>query len=360
MRRTNRVGVVAAVSMVLALAALLGKGPAVLAEPDETVNGAGATFPFPLYTQWANEYQKAAGVKVNYDGIGSGGGIAKIKSKTVDFGASDEPLRPADLDAAGLIQFPMIMGGVVPVVNLGGVKPNQLKLSPEVLADLFLGNIKKWNDPRLKQDNPSVDLPGDAVTIVHRSDPSGTTWIFTNYLSKVSKEFKQKIGNDKDVRWPAGSVGAKGNPGVAASLKQVKGAIAYVEFAYAMEGKLSTVQLKNRDGQFVEPTIQSFQAAAANANWSNAKNYYVVLTNQPGKESWPITGASFILMLKNPANPGKAAAALKFFDWCYKNGGAAAEKLNYVPMPVNVVAMIHKTWESEIKANGRPVLSKEE
>jgi phosphate transport system substrate-binding protein len=253
----------------------------------------------------------------------------------------------------------MIIGGVVPVVNLPGIKANQLKLSPEVLADLFMGKIKNWNDERIKQDNAGVELPNAAVTIVHRSDPSGTTWIFTNYLSKVSKDFRQQIGNDKDVRWPAGSVGGKGNPGVAASLKQVKGGIGYVEFAYAMEGQLATVQLKNKDGQLVEPTIKTFQAAAANANWSSAKNYYVVLTNQPGKDSWPIVGASFILVHKNPGNPTKVAAALKFFDWCFKNGGTAAEKLNYVPMPANVVTMIHKTWESDIQANGQPVFKGE-
>jgi phosphate transport system substrate-binding protein len=358
MRIWERVSVGAAVLM-LALGALTLPDGATAAEQNETINGAGATFPFPLYTQWANDYNKATGVKVNYDGIGSGGGINKIKMKAVDFGASDEPLRPADLQKEGLVQFPLIMGGVVPVVNLPGLKANELKLSPEVLADLFLGNIKKWNDPRIKQDNPGANLPDAAVTIVHRSDPSGTTWIFTNYLSKVSKEFKDKIGNDKDVRWPAGSVGGKGNPGVAASLKQVNGGLGYVEFAYAVEGKLTTTQLKNRDGQFVEPTIKSFQAAAANANWSNAKDYYVVLTNQPGKDSWPITGASFILMHKDQPNAAKAAVVLKFFDWCYKNGTTAAEKLNYVPMPEKVIGMVHKTWEKEIKAGGQPVLKGE-
>jgi phosphate transport system substrate-binding protein len=355
----KRVSVVGAGILLVALGALLQPGGIALAQEGGTINGAGATFPFPLYTQWANDYNKASGVKVNYDGIGSGGGINKIKMKAVDFGASDEPLRPADLQKEGLVQFPMIIGGVVPVVNLPGIKPNELKLSPEVLAELFLGNIKKWDDQRIKQDNPGANLPNDAVTIVHRSDPSGTTWIFTNYLSKVSKEFKDKIGNDKDVRWPAGSVGGKGNPGVAASLKQVKGGIGYVEFAYAVEGKLTTTQLNNRDGTSVEPTIKTFQAAAANANWSNAKDYYVVLTNQPGKDSWPIAGASFILMHKDQANAAKAAAALKFFDWCYKNGATAAEKLNYVPLPANVIDMVHKTWEQAIKANGQPVLRSE-
>jgi phosphate transport system substrate-binding protein len=305
-----------AAALVLAVGVFFLPGGTAAAQQDETINGAGATFPFPVYTQWARDYNKLTGVKVNYDGIGSGGGINKIKAKAVDFGASDEPMRPADLQKAGLVQFPMIMGGVVPVVNLPGVKANELKLSPEVLADLFLGNIKKWNDERVKTDNPSVTLPDLAVTIVHRSDPSGTTWIFTNYLSKVSPEFKQKIGNDKEVRWPAGSVGAKGNPGVAASVGQVKGGIGYVEFAYAREGNLITTQLKNRAGKFVEPILKTFQAAAANADWSKAKDYYVVLTNQPGDDSWPITGASFILLHKEQANAGKAAAVLKFFDWC--------------------------------------------
>jgi phosphate transport system substrate-binding protein len=328
-------------------------------QEEKTVNGAGATFPFPLYTQWANDYNKATGVKVNYDGIGSGGGIAKIKARAVDFGASDEPLKPADLKKDGLIQFPMIMGGVVPVVNLPGVKADELKLSPQVLADIFLGTITKWDDAQIKKDNAGANLPNLAITTVHRSDASGTNWIFTNYLSKVSANFKKQIGNDKMVRWPNGSVGGKGNQGVATAVGQVKGSIGYVEFAFAQQGNMATVQLQNQAGQFVKPTIKSFQAAAANAGWSKAKDYYVVLTNQPGADSWPITGASFILMPREPANAAKAAAALKFFDWCYKNGGTAAEKLNYVPMPDNVVQMVHKTWMDDIKSGGQPVLKGE-
>ncbi len=319
-----------------------------------TINGAGATFPYPVYSQWAYFYQKETGTKLNYQSIGSGGGIKQIKAKTVDFGASDAPLKAEELAQAGLIQFPMIMGGVVPVVNLAGVKPGELRLSPALLADIFLGKMVKWNDPRIQAENPGRKLPAQAITVVHRSDGSGTTWIFTNYLSKVSPEWEQKVGNDKAVQWPVG-VGGKGNEGVAAYVQRMKGAIGYVEYAYALQNKMSHAQLKNQAGNYVAPTAESFQAAAANADWAGSPAFYVILTDQPGEESWPITGASFILVHKEQADAAKAQAMLAFFDWCYTKGSPAAVKLDYVPMPQKVVDLVEAAWSKEIRANGQPV-----
>jgi phosphate transport system substrate-binding protein len=319
-----------------------------------TINGAGATFPYPVYGQWAWLYNKDTGVKLNYQSIGSGGGIRQIKAKTVDFGASDAPLKAEELNEAGLLQFPMIMGGVVPVVNIPGIAAGQLKLSGPTLADIFLGKITKWNDAAIANENPGVALPESAITVVYRADGSGTTWIFTNYLSKVSATWKDSVGNAKSVKWPSG-VGGKGNEGVAAYVQRIKGSIGYVEYAYALQNKLAHSLLQNRDGNYVAPTSATFQAAAANADWEKAEGFYLVLTDQPGVESWPITGASFILVYKEQANAETAKEVLKFFDWCYRKGGKTAEKLDYVPMPEKVVALVEKTWKEQIKAAGKPV-----
>ena len=328
---------------------LLGTAPlAVSAAQVTNISGAGATFPYPVYAKWAAAYNKKTGVKLNYQSIGSGGGIKQIKAKTVEFGASDAPLKAAELDKFGLLQFPMIMGGVVPVVNLPGISSGQVRLSNALLAEIYLGKIGKWDNEKIKVENPGVQLPDRAITVVHRSDGSGTTWIFTNFLSKVSPEWKSKIGNNKAVAWPAG-VGGKGNEGVASYVKRLKGSIGYVEYAYALQNHLTYVKLKNRDGGYVAPTSKAFQAAAANADWNHAKGFYMVLTDQPGKESWPITGASFILVYKTQNKPDNGKAVLNFFDWCYSNGSAMAESLDYVPMPDSVAKLVRTTWHKEIK-----------
>lgn len=312
-----------------------------------TINGAGATFPYPIYAQWAYRYEKLTGVKLNYQSIGSGGGIAQIKAKTVDFGASDAPMEVKELDELGLIQFPMVVGGVVPVVNIKGVKPGQLRISPEILADLFLGKITKWNDPQIVKLNTNVKLPDQPVTIVHRADGSGTTWIFTNYLDKTSNQWHEKVGTGKAVAWPTG-VGGKGNEGVAGYVQRVDGSIGYVEYAYALQNNLTYVLLANRAGKFVAPTIKTFQAATANADWKNAPGYYMVLTDQPGDDSWPITGASFILMYKAQSDGQRAKSMLKFFDWCFRHGSNMAEDLHYVPIPLNVVELVEKSWSEQL------------
>lgn len=325
------------------------------ADKVSAISGAGATFPYPVYAKWASTYYKLNGIKMNYQSIGSGGGIKQIKAKTVDFGASDAPLKPKDLQQSGLMQFPMIMGGVVPVVNLKGIKPGQMRLSNKLIADIYLGKVKRWNDARIKAENPGLSLPDRAVAVVHRADGSGTTWIFTNYLSKVSRQWKEKVGNAKAVAWPAG-IGGKGNEGVASYVKRINDSIGYVEYAYALQNHLTYIKLKNREGEYVEPSSKTFQAAAANADWENAKGFYMVLTNQPGKASWPITGASFILMHQTQRHPEVARAVLKFFDWCYKNGQHMAEELDYVPMPMKVVNLVEKAWKNRIKdALGNPV-----
>ena len=318
------------------------------------ISGAGATFPYPIYAKWADAYKKETGVGLNYQSIGSGGGIKQIKAKTVTFGASDMPLKPEDLEQAGLIQFPMIMGGVVPVVNLKGLKSGDVKLSGTVLANIYMGEITKWNDPQIKALNPDVNLPNTAIAPVYRSDGSGTNFLFTDYLSKTSPKFKTQIGANSSVQWPAG-IGAKGNEGVASMVKQTDGAIGYVEYAYAKQNNIMYVGLQNKDGKAVVPKIESFQAAAANADWANAKGYYVILTDEPGADSWPITGASFILMYKDPKDPATSAEALKFFDWAYKNGAQMAIDLDYVPMPESVVSMVQKTWSQSIQSDGKPI-----
>lgn len=315
------------------------------------ITGAGATFPYPAYAKWAKAYKDATGLEFNYQAIGSGGGIKQIKAKTVDFGASDAPLKKKELDAAGLMQFPMIMGGVVPVVHINGINAGDLTLDGKTFADIYLGKITKWNDAAIAKLNPDAKLPNKRITVVHRSDGSGTTWIFTSYLSKVSSVWKEKVGHAKAVAWPVG-VGGKGNQGVASYVGRINNSIGYVEYAYALQNKMTYLALKNQAGKTVQPTAANFQAAAANADWENALGFYEVLTDQPGDKSWPITGASFILMYKDQASPETAQAVLKFFDWAYKNGDEMANELDYVPMPDNVVKLVQSAWHTQIKSNG--------
>ena len=319
------------------------------------LTGAGATFPYPIYAKWAEAYKKSSGNGLNYQSIGSGGGIKQIKAKTVDFGASDMPLKADELNAEGLMQFPAIMGGVVTVVNLDGIAPGQMKLTGDVIAAIYLGKITKWNAPEIAALNPGVKLPDAEITVVHRADGSGTSFLFTDYLSKVNPEFKTTVGAGTAVKWPAG-VGGKGNEGVAANVQRIKGAIGYVEYAYAKKNKMSYTQLKNSDGQFVEPDDETFKAAAAGADWAKTPGFAVVLTNQPGKTSWPITGASFILMHKVQADGVKGKEVLKFFDWSYKNGGAMATELDYVAMPAAVTKLVEESWKAQLKdAAGKAV-----
>ncbi|MFA7316186.1 MAG: phosphate ABC transporter substrate-binding protein PstS [Sulfuricella sp.] len=313
------------------------------------ITGAGATFPYPIYAKWADAYKKETGIGMNYQSIGSGGGIKQIKAKTVDFGASDNPLKPEELEKAGLTQFPTVMGGVVPVINVDGIKEGQVKLTGAVLADIFLGKVKKWNDPAIANLNKGVALPDSDITVVHRSDGSGTTFLFADYLSKVSPEWKDKVGADASVAWPVGT-GGKGNEGVANFVKQIKGSIGYVEAAYAKQNKMNYAQLQNKDGVYVMPTEDNFKAAAANAQWDKAPGFYEILTNEPGKNSWPITGATFILMHKSQDNPAQAANVLKFFEWAYSKGDNMALELDYIPMPDSVVKLIQGSWKANIKA----------
>ena len=319
-----------------------------------TIQGAGATFPYPVYSQWAYQYQQFAGDQLNYQSIGSGGGIAQIKAKTVDFGASDAPLTAAELDQDGLLQFPMVIGGVVPIVNIPGIKAGQLKLTPTVLADIYLGKITKWNDAEIAKINVGTTLPDLAITATYRSDGSGTTWVYTNYLEKVSAAWKEKVGSGKAVSWPVG-VGGKGNEGVSAYVQKLPGSIGYVEYAYAVQNKLAYTQLQNKAGGYVSPSIETFQAAASGADWKGTKGYGVVLTDQAGEKSWPITGASFILIHKDQPDAAKASAMLKFFNWCLNHGADMAEKLNYVPLPSSLVAEIQTTWRSDVKSQSQAV-----
>ena len=321
------------------------------------ITGAGATFPYPIYAKWAEAYKTKTGIGLNYQSIGSGGGIKQIQNKTVDFGASDMPLKPEELDKDGLMQFPTVIGGDVPVVNLQGVKPGELKLTGSVLADIYLGKITRWNDPAIARLNPGVKLPDGEITVVHRSDGSGTTFIWVNYLSKVSPEWKQKVGEGTSVAWPAG-VGGKGNEGVASYVQRVKGAIGYVEYAYALQNRMTHAKVQNRDGIFVDPSSETFKAAAAGADWNKAPGYYLLLTDQPGKNAWPISGATFILMYKSQTKPDTAREVLKFFDWAYSNDGdKLADALDYVPLPDNVTAQIRNTWKAQIKDGaGKPVI----
>lgn len=319
------------------------------------VTGAGSTFVNPVLSQWADAYKKKTGVSVNYQSIGSGAGIKMIESKTVDFGASDKPLTPEELDQKGLVQFPVVNGAVVPVVHLKDVKTDQLKLSGEVLADIFLGKITKWNDKAIAAINPGLKLPDQMISVIHRSDGSGTTFIWTNYLSKISAEWKEKVGENTAVEWPTG-VGAKGNEGVASNVQQIEGSIGYVEYAYALQNKMITTQVQNSAKKFVTPDAKSFAAAAAGADWKKAKGYYLILTNAPGKDSWPIAGSTFVLMHKVQDKTEQAKAALKFFQWSFENGEAKAQEMHYVPIPKTVAKLIFTTWKESIKsADGAPV-----
>ncbi|WKA28410.1 phosphate ABC transporter substrate-binding protein PstS [Bradyrhizobium roseum] len=313
------------------------------------ITGAGATFPFPLYSKWADAYKKETGNGLNYQSIGSGAGIKQIVAKTVTFGASDMPLKPEQLDKEGMIQWPQAMGALVPVVNLEGIKPGELVFSGELLGDIYLGKVKTWNDPAIAKLNPKLKLPADAITVVRRSDGSGTTFLWTDYLSKANAEWKTKAGSGTAVEWPTG-VGAKGNEGVAGNVSQTKNSIGYVEYAYAKQNKLTYGAMINKAGKTVQPTIGAFQAAAANADWAGAKNYFVILTDQPGEASWPITGATFILMHKDATDKAASKEAIKFFKWAFEKGDKMAEELDYIPMPEPVVKLIEKTWSADIKS----------
>lgn len=318
----------------------------------QDVTGAGASFPAPLYSKWAAEYHKATGNKVNYQSVGSGAGIKQIDAKTVDFGASDMPLKDEDLAQKNQMQFPTVIGGVVPVVNITGVSPGQLKLTGEVIADIFLAKITKWNDPAIKALNPTINLPDAAIAPVRRSDGSGTTFLFTNYLSRVSADWKAKVGDGTAVNWPTGA-GGKGNEGVAAFVSRLPNSIGYVEYAYVKQNKMNFAQLKNASGSYVSPDDSAFKAAAAGADWS--KSFYQILTNQNGKDAWPITGATFILMHKVQDKPASAGATLKFFDWAYKNGDKTADDLDYVPMPASVKEAIQKSWAVIKDGSGKSI-----
>jgi len=311
------------------------------------ISGAGATFPYPIYAKWADAYKQKTGIGLNYQSIGSGGGIKQIKAKTVTFGASDMPLKPDDLEKSGLLQFPMIMGGVVPVVNLEGIKPGELTLDGPTLAAIFMGEITSWDDAKIKALNPNVNLPSKAVAVVHRSDGSGTSFLFTDYLSKTSPEWMDKVGANSSVEWPVG-LGAKGNEGVAGQTTQTDGAIGYVEYAYAKQNKMTYTKMVNTDGKVVEPKTAAFQAAAASVDWAKSPGYYVILTNQPGADSWPITGASFILIYKQPDDPEAVKTALAFFDWAYQDGDKMAEDLDYVPIPDKLVGLVKTTWKQSV------------
>ena len=321
------------------------------------ISGAGATFPYPVYAKWAEAYKKETGNGLNYQSIGSGGGIKQIIARTVTFGATDSPLKPEQLEKEGLIQFPTVLGGIVPVVNLDGIASGELTLDGTTLAKIFLGDIKTWDDAAIKKLNPSAKLPSQAIALVHRSDGSGTTFLFTNYLASVSPDWKSKVGSNTAVEWPAG-IGAKGNEGVANNVKQTKGSIGYVETAYAKQNKLTTTKLINKDGKVVEATPETIAAAAASADWSKAPGFYLVITDEPGAKSWPISAATFILLPKQPKDAAAASVALNFFAWAYKSGDKLAEELDYVALPDSVVKLIEANWAKEVKgADGKPVYS---
>jgi len=319
------------------------------------ITGAGATFPYPIYAKWADAYKKAVNVALNYQSIGSGGGIKQIQARTVDFGASDMPMKPDELEKNGLVQFPAIVGGAVLAYNVKGVETGKLKLTGPMIADIFLGKITKWNDPALARLNPGVNLPGDAISVVHRSDGSGTTFIFVNYLSKVSEEWKSKVGEGSSVNWPTG-VGGKGNEGVASYVQKINGSIGYVEFAFAKQNRMAVAAIQNKAGDYVLPDDETFKAAAANAQWDKAPAFYEILTDQPGKASWPLTGASFILMHKAQEKPDNAKQVLAFFDWSFKNGAKAAAELDFVPLPDALVKLVQSEWRAKLRDTaGTPI-----
>ena len=347
MRRTRMSRVLVLLAAATVVFASCAPGPV-------DISGAGATFPYPVYSKWASAYKQQTGIGLNYQSIGSGGGIKQIKAKTVTFGASDMPLKPEDLKVAGLVQFPMIIGGVVPVANIKGVGAGALTLDGATLAAIYLGDIKKWNDERVQKLNPKLALPDSAIAPVYRSDGSGTNFLFTDYLSKESPKFKDSIGANASVQWPTG-IGAKGNEGVANMTTQTDGAIGYVEYAYAKQNNMAYALMINKAGAAVAPSADSFQAAAASADWGHAEGYYLILTDQDGANSWPITGASFILVYAEPPDAAATGAALKFFAWAYKNGGPLAAELSYVPLPATLTAQVESTWTAQIKSNGTPV-----
>ena len=328
----------------VAPAILACSAPALAAD----ITGAGATFPYPIYAKWADAYKSKTGVGMNYQSIGSGGGIKQIQSKTVDFGASDAPLTPEDLAQSGLMQFPAIIGGIVPVVNLEGVAPGALKFTGPVLADIYLGKIKSWDDKAITALNPGVKLPADPLTVVRRSDGSGTTFNFTNYLSKVSPEWKEKVGSATAVAWPEG-IGGKGNEGVSSYVQRIKGSIGYVEYAYAKKNNMTYALVQNKEGAYPKPDNSTFQNAAAYADWKGAKDYYQIITDSPGKDSWPIAATSFILLQKVQDKPASGKEVLKFFDWAFKNGQKMADELDYVPLPASLVTQIEGSWKTELK-----------
>jgi phosphate transport system substrate-binding protein len=330
--------------------ALLATGLAYAAD----MSGAGATFPAPVYAKWAEAYKATTGNQLNYQAIGSGGGIKQIKAKTVDFGASDKPLKPEELAAAGLYQFPTVIGGVVPVTNIPGLHSGQLRLNGALLGDIFLGTIKNWNDPRIHAINPRLTLPSLPITVVHRSDGSGTSFLFTTYLTQKNPAWAKQVGASDSVEWPAG-LGGKGNDGVSAFVKQTVGSIGYVEYAYAKQNKMPYALLQNKAGQFPIPNAVAFGSAAASAPWASAPGNYVLLLDQPGAKTWPISGATFILVYKNQENAESGRNVLSFFDWAYKNGDAAAGALDYVPLPATVKALVRKQWASNVTSNGKPV-----
>ncbi len=337
----------------IAVAGLLAASALPAAAAD--ISGAGATFPYPIYAKWADAYKKETGVGLNYQSIGSGGGIKQIQARTVTFGATDAPLKGEDLDKSGLVQFPMVMGGIVPVVNLEGVNAGDLVLDGPTLANIFMGNVKTWDDPAIKKLNPTLKLPSQAIAVVHRSDGSGTTFNFAYYLSEVSPDWKSKVGANTSVEWPVG-IGAKGNEGVSNNVAQTKGSIGYVEYAYALQNKLIFTKLMNKDGHAVAPTAEAFQAAAANADWNSVPGYGVILANEPGATSWPMTAATFILIPKQPSDPAAATEALKFFTWAFAKGSKMAEELDYVPMPAKVVDSIKAMWAKSITdSSGKPL-----
>jgi len=321
------------------------------------ISGAGATFPYPIYAKWADAYKKESGSNLNYQSIGSGGGIKQIKAKTVTFGASDKPLKPEELDAAGLMQFPMVMGGVVPVVNVKGIKPGELTLDGPTLANIFMGKITKWDDAAIKKLNPGISLPSTAIAVVHRSDGSGTTFNFAYYLGEVSADWKSTVGVDASVEWPVG-IGGKGNEGVANMTTQTDGAIGYVEYAYAKQNKMAYTKMVNKAGKTVSPDDTTFAAAAAGESWSKAAGYYLILANQEGADAWPMTAATFILVYKKPDDAAAVLEALKFFDWAYTNGNKMALELDYVPMPASVQKLVRASWSQITDSAGKPIWTK--
>jgi len=339
-------------NLIVAMSAAVALGAAASAQATD-ITGAGATFPAPVYAKWAEQYRAQTGIGLNYQAIGSGGGIKQIKAKTVEFGASDKPLKIADLNAAGLFQFPTVMGGVVPVVNVPGIAPGQIKLTGNVLAEIYLGNIKKWNDPRIAGLNHGVNLPGLPITVVHRSDGSGTSFVFTSYLLMKDANWS-KVGASDSVNWPTG-VGGKGNDGVAAEVKQTLGSIGYVEYAYAKQSHMTYTAMQTAQGTFVEPVAANFAAAASHAHWDPAQGFYLLLLDQPGAQSWPITAATFILVYKQQSSQADGAAVMRFFDWAYKNGDGPAEQLDYVALPASVKALVRKEWAQVKGPDGKPV-----